>query len=364
MKLLPAKYSGKCRDCGCRIDVGVSAWYDRYGARGHKLQCVACHDKEGPKEEPPKEDEDDDTSPADGLSVDWHALPKLGNYLHARIESTTEAARIVPSAKNAAFLKEVTTKGANCIPGGKTVTEWYGVKGGHKQVSRLTREGWPEGAARVMELRDRLSVSAPAAHVQRRGRRWSDQGDALDIHRVYAGRLDAAWQRTCRIERIAPVAVTLVVPLGGAWTLNADQLFWRGAATLVIADRLAAAGHPVEIVGVAATTSVCNGIDECAEIVIKHRHAPLDLSSIATVVCLSGWSRTVKFRISGSHEEVVSGHMGFSQEVPSELVALIARRDACRAIVIPRDVLSESDAAQCVETIIQSIDGADARAAA
>jgi hypothetical protein len=73
--------------------------------------------------------------------------------------------------------------------------DWYGVRRENKPgeqagmtVARLVREGWPEGV-RLME-QVQSQIAPPQARSIRRRAQWSDQGDDLNLQRLYAGNID------------------------------------------------------------------------------------------------------------------------------------------------------------------------------
>src|SRR6185295_10789471 len=65
---------------------------------------------------------------------------------------------------------------------------WNGVEGSVHAVQKLIRDGWPEGVTRMEEALRDLGETLRPASVSRKPV-WTDQGDELDIHRVWAGRV-------------------------------------------------------------------------------------------------------------------------------------------------------------------------------
>ena len=149
--------------------------------------------------------------------------------------------------------------------------------------------GWGDGADRMREMSTK--------HIQptnvRRRRVRSDQGDELDIHAVNRGDLYRAWTRTRRQTRTAIRSVSIVCNLSCSYKQKADDLFWRGAAALKLAEELTQAGYNVALFGATGTRSADGkqlGIGQFIE--IKAEDMPLDVSALAAIVAMPGFKRT------------------------------------------------------------------------
>ena len=130
-------------------------------------------------------------------------------------------------------------------------TSWYG--GTAAQAAERAERGWVEGADEALKRLANLSVPLPTS-VKRKLVR-EDHGDELDIHAVYRGDLSHAWSSRKRRPVRGSMLVRLVSQSDvNAW-VTAEQLFWRGAALIKMADILTAAGYSVEILGVTSSTS-------------------------------------------------------------------------------------------------------------
>lgn len=106
-------------------------------------------------------------------------------------------------------------------------------------------EGWPEGVTRMHKALK--AVKAGVARDVRRRRTRGAEGDDFDIHSVYGGRLDTAWERmTPRIGSGTPV-VRLWIEASTPGGRSAESMFWRGAAAMAVTERLEEAGYRVEI---------------------------------------------------------------------------------------------------------------------
>ena len=198
--------------------------------------------------------------------------------------------------------------------------DWLGVVGTGEDVSKLIDTGWDDGVKRMLESFKDISVSAKPMSVRRRKSR-GDQGDEIDMQAVYAGNLPKAWSRTSRLMRPAVKNVTILCDLATSWSTPAEVMFWRGAAVLFLSDQLSASGFNVSIIGtdsaVLSLVSLEGKKDKpkaATLITIKRSDMPMDMSSIASSICLGGFLRTVCFGIKLGHSEALTS--GISQACP------------------------------------------------
>jgi hypothetical protein len=179
------------------------------------------------------------------------------------------------------------------------------------ELRRRVNEGWPEGVELINRLQD-TELAPPQS--TKRVRVRADQGDALDIHAVYRGHLDTAWEKTRRQHRRAPTVVRIVAMIAGHHMQDPEQFFYRGAAAAKLTDMLTEAGYSVEVLTACVAESIGDGRtkpDYCHTMVLKQSNAPLDLSNIAAVLCQQGFVRYFMFRSFSCCETKTGLHMGY-----------------------------------------------------
>ncbi|MDP6370775.1 MAG: hypothetical protein QF615_14290 [Planctomycetota bacterium] len=173
--------------------------------------------------------------------------------------------------------------------------KWHGSDDPKVLADRIAGK-WPEGRNNLRKLEQDLTGAATTLGVSdcRRKIAWADQGDEIDIHRVYSGDLDTAWQTTRRNGTgLAPI-VSIVAGWGGHCGRSHDELFWSGAAALVSAHILEGAGYSVEILAASVTRHTFKSVGQCVVAVrLKNSDTPLELSSIAATACFAGTFRTL-----------------------------------------------------------------------
>lgn len=181
---------------------------------------------------------------------------------------------------------------------------WYGKGvGSHDQVYGNALLGWQDGYSMMEELSNQLKFSTGGKSIndkvvkRRRKRRKGSQGDEVDIHKVYQGQLDTAWNRTIREEfDTQHQLVTIMIDVGTRGYVHANDTFWTGAVATLVVDELQKAGKSVKvIVGSAADgVSISNWKLTTTSIVVKNYNEPLSLERLAAM-SYAGFHRTFNF---------------------------------------------------------------------
>ncbi|MCP4256833.1 MAG: hypothetical protein GY774_04800 [Planctomycetes bacterium] len=132
---------------------------------------------------------------------------------------------------------------------------------------------------------------------RRRRRCKGSQGDHLDIHRVYQGQLDKAWETRKKVElQSRSKLYTVLIDVGGLSRVEFSSSLWRGAVAFQITDELIKAGKSVKIVvGAAAVNVVDNGDIVTTDIVVKEHNEPLSMERLAAMSNI-GFHRVFNFK--------------------------------------------------------------------
>lgn len=186
---------------------------------------------------------------------------------------------------------------------------WFGTTNADK-VRDLIAHGWKEGVDRMLDAFGKISGDFQATNIKRQIVR-GDHGDDLDIHRVLSGSLGDAWTRRKRQRKSTPSVVTIGCDLTMSYDQHADELFWRGAAVLRLADILTDAGYAVEIKACMFTVNCTENGDSAEQVVtVKESGDPLDLNNLATTLCLSGFFRLVCLQNMTRIKSTLRGSLG------------------------------------------------------
>jgi len=177
-----------------------------------------------------------------------------------------------------------------------------------QDAEKRLAEGWPDGASKIAELVDSIQENIPPAKSIRRRMVWGDQGDEIEITKVYSGELDSAWREARRCQSAGTPTITIQICWGNASVITPDSMFWQAAAGIACADVLEKAGYRVELragrhVGHPDST-------QDFSVLLKDPSQPVDISSVAALCCSAGIYRTFGFGVMLCHARAVSGGMG------------------------------------------------------
>ncbi len=122
------------------------------------------------------------------------------------------------------------------------------------ELDKYVDEGWLSAEKLMTKMLE--SIQPPPAELRpemnrRRRRVRRDFGNEVDIHAIYQGRMDRAWDAT-EVEEIETVGNKLVhinIILGATAGVSFESALWRGAAAMRIYDVLMRMGKSVAISG-------------------------------------------------------------------------------------------------------------------
>lgn len=149
-------------------------------------------------------------------------------------------------------------------------------------------EAWDEGIEIVEKMLGRLDqVELPRPTSRRRRRRWSDDdGDEVDYDRLRSGR--QFWRKTHRTNVSGPQIVTLISDMRAPCFRSAEEVLWRGAASVVLTKLLEEAGYRVELWAAQAERQAYHDDgDMLFAVRVKRSGDPLDLG--ACIASVSSW---------------------------------------------------------------------------
>ena len=190
---------------------------------------------------------------------------------------------------------------------------WFGLPetAGYGDIVELARRGWHDGAAKLFDMAEQIKV--PAAEKITRKRVWADQGEEVCVDRLFAGE-DQFWSgfapaRKPKGGKVLRMAINVSV-LGH---VEAEDMFWTGAAGLVLADILTKAGY---LVGIDLARAAHNANQEhlYMKVALKQPDEPLSITGLASTVCLAGFFRTVGLHFTAKHWEKPCG-MGVANSI-------------------------------------------------
>lgn len=183
--------------------------------------------------------------------------------------------------------------------------DWNGKTGSFDDAVALVRTGWPEGAAKVAEWRNRLGGFLSAATAAKsKSFAWDVTGDFVDVGRYLTGEPECCGSEQDYGESNKSRVVSIRLNNCVSGSLSGDCIVARGVAVLVAVDLLESLGIRVEVVVGQATSTVGRGADAGstpglhldANVVAKRAAEPVDVDRLAYVIAHPAYFRRLGFK--------------------------------------------------------------------
>lgn len=241
----------------------------------------------------------------------------------------------------------------------RTDHSWQGLKGDKQggestfqTLERVIQSGWQAGVDLLAQVKP-LDVASPVSI--RRRMRWSDQGDELDVQRVYSGQLETAWRRCQRVTTSSPRRVRIVVDSIASAGVDSAEMRWRGVAAMRAADTLQGAGYQVAVES--AFKGDCNMGRVLARCEVKSFDQPVNLSALASATALPAFFRCYGHML----QPVLADAAGVDSSYGGYFVEKLTDSDIPpaageRVLIVPQRVSNADKAADWLAKAISDID--------
>lgn len=282
-KLTSAQFGGKCAACGGRYEKGAPVLYTHSAPRGKKCVHQSCQQQQDQaprtlsQQETPRPMFTRQAKPQD-IYRRFDSVSELVTYASER--SPVWANNPVWSDRNKAL--------NSCGVG----ANWFGVTNPDRQrasalaeAQRIMRDGWQEGVEQIEKAMQGLETPARATSIRRRAI-WSNQGDALDIHRVYSGQLDTAWRRTQRQQSVKSAVRTIAFQTTRSAADSPSLWINTGAAVYKLTDLIQQAGYSVRIIAGDSANAITRTNGACFDfgVTVKAPDSPMEPNALAAMV--------------------------------------------------------------------------------
>lgn len=243
--------------------------------------------------------------------------------------------------------------------------EWFGASS-YEHATTYVRDGWPELLSILQECVETIkkrvdlaSVEAVTIESRRRKRTRRDYGDTLDMHRVWSGELDKAWERPTRRRVLTPTQryATIYCDLAMSSMFTSENAVWRAAASYCMYEMLTRLGISTEIwsgnvqhglyVTSAAPYRLLTGV--C----IKTYNQTLNDDRLAAMMS-GGFFRTYGFDMIYASKFEVYPHLGYPANA-GLVKPLRDRQEAGERVFRVGDALSEYGAVLEVGKVVEQL---------
>lgn len=220
---------------------------------------------------------------------------------------------------------------------------------------RLVRDGWRNGLNLLAQVANK--VTAPTPKTVRRYQRWQEQGDDVEMQRIWAGSLDNAWRGTHRDTRHGPQRVRILIDAIESGGKGADGMRWRGVAALKLSDLLTEAGYSVQVESVISCKDSFSTRVFKLRAIVKEYEQPLDLLTLAPCTALPAFFRALMH--AWGLAVAPNARPGVSYQVRTPTADEFPDGDDnCKVFVIPGAANTATKASEHITKIIEALDEA------
>lgn len=181
--------------------------------------------------------------------------------------------------------------------------DWAGTQT-FEQAVELARRGWPEGAAKALELRAEVeSAVRDLINARSTSYTFDVAGEFVDVGRFLSGEPECFGSESQDYGNNAKPVVKIVANLAASGAVSPQSLFVRGAAIVAAVDILEALGRRVEVwasKGSARVRGSDNGAYE-THVLVKKADQPLDIDRLGFVIAHPASLRRLFFSLMEQH---------------------------------------------------------------
>lgn len=170
--------------------------------------------------------------------------------------------------------------------------KWYGLEKEETTWEAVLEKGkksWKHGLEVIQLFNERLSnIKIPELKSRKRQTKFDTDGDDVDLDRLRQGD-EKFFRKSEREQSTGSTEVTIFIDTSTAFSVDNDDILWRGAAAISLASILENKGYKCEIWVVNGSELFANkpGKPIFTACKIKECSSPFDLSSLTNAV--SGW---------------------------------------------------------------------------
>lgn len=216
---------------------------------------------------------------------------------------------------------------------------WHGTNT-FEQAVEIARRGWPEGAAKALELRAAVE-SAVRDLINARSTTYTFDvaGEYVDVGRFLSGEPECFGTESTDFGSNSRPVVKIVANLAASGAVSPESLFVRGAAIVAAIDVLEALGRRVEVwIAKGSGVQRTGGRVHETHVLVKRADQPLDIDRLGFAVAHPACLRRLCFSIMEQH-----GHLPndtYPREVTVEGEAIVTRHSLRGTDFSKRELLS------------------------
>ena len=180
---------------------------------------------------------------------------------------------------------------------------WHGT-GTFNEAVEIARRGWPEGAAKALELRAEVEYAVrDLINARATSYTFDVAGEFVDVGRYLSGEPECFGSESQDYGNNVKPVVKIVANLAASGSVSTKSLFVRGAAIIAAVDVLEALGRRVEV-WIAKGSARARGSDSGAHeshVLIKKADQPIDIDRLGFAIAHPACLRRLCFSVMEQH---------------------------------------------------------------
>jgi hypothetical protein len=216
---------------------------------------------------------------------------------------------------------------------------WHGTNT-FEQAVEIARKGWPEGAAKALELRAAVESSVrDLINARSTSYTFDVAGEFVDVGRFLSGEPECFGSESQECGNQNRPVVKIVANLAASGAVSPQSLFVRGAAIVAAIDVLEALGRRVEV-WIAHGSTKRRGADPVHEshVLAKQADQPLDIDRLSFAIAHPACLRRLCFSIMEQRGHLPNGTWPHSVTVAGD--AIVTEHSLRGADFSKRELLS------------------------
>lgn len=269
-----SRASGTCKECGTQINKGDSAWWSQKSG----WQCTNCN---GSTDQPKQEPEQPEPKQAESNEIPQPRITETGDRVEIEFDRMLDAAQS-GKAFGTGNLSNVGTFDARLK---SLENHKFFNRKSFDGLTRMIESGNRNLTATVERMREEISndIAVPET-TKRKVRRGRETGDEIEVDR-YLDRIPEMWNRI-EADKAPANRVVVTVNAAVASSETQDNLAYRAAAAIALADALTERGASVEVRLVFCAAGSTDAVREMvATVVVKTSDQPMSIADLATACC-------------------------------------------------------------------------------
>jgi hypothetical protein len=248
----------------------------------------------------------------------------------------------------------------------KGINGWGGLSGGDNglsgaknlaEINAVFSNGWKEGADKARKLAADLGMEIPPAQSTRRRRVVGKDGTDPIIEAWIDRDIDHLWEKRKKFTAMGHKIIQIATGWGGNAGRSSAEMFWSGAAALVLTEQLESAGYGVEVhayslIGPGWSSAGGYSLLDCT---VKPSDQMLAPDTFAAVLCHAGVWRAYRLAHLGHAPWDFGCGLGQALDIDRAAMGLVEAGVIPEIEILLPNIYNRESALECIRRGLEDI---------